>query len=351
MIKKYHIFLSSTLDDLKPERQELEGIIWTLGHIPVTMGGIDIKDKTGLRLIKKNIEECDYFLALVACKYGAEKRPSRPEMEFNHAVKAGIPVIALIIDEKARWKASKKEKEPSLIKVLEEFKDKLRNYPYETWASAAELRQKAQTLFVQEMNLNPRQGWIHSDQILQPVTANELARLSSENEALKGRLQLIKESGRDVLTRLKAHTRRTLRVLNLNQISLSFYYSSGNNWENTREYRYLHLFRLLVPELSLGKTTPELSHLLGNILNPDLSKTLRKDYPVPSNTVKKIMADFGLLKLVRTAENRSDAGDDEAWEITDYGKELYTAYRMHQLERAVSRHIHPQVPPDEPVLA
>jgi hypothetical protein len=337
MIKKHHIFLSSTTDDLKNERQELEGIIWNLGHIPVTMGSIDIKDKTGQRLIKKNIEECDYFLSLVAHKYGAEKRPSAPETEFNHAVKAGIPVIALIIDEKARWKASKKEKEASLIKTLENFKDKLRNYPYETWTTTAELRQKAQTILVQEINLNPRQGWVRSDQTIQPAVANELARLSRENEDLKGRFRLLKGSSRDVLTRLKAHTRRTLRVLGLNKISLSFYYNPGNNWENTREYRYLHLFRILAPELSLGKTTGELSHFLGNILNPDLNKTVRKDYPVPSNTVKKIMADFNLLKLVRTAEDRAGAGDDEAWEITEYGKDLYTAYRMHQLERAVNQ--------------
>jgi hypothetical protein len=337
MIKKYHIFLSSTPDDLKNERQEVEGIIWNLGHIPIVMGSCDMNDKTGQRLIKKNIEECDYFLALVAHKYGAEKRPSPPEAEFNHAVKAGIPVIALIIDEKARWKASKKEKEASLVKVLENFKDKLRNYPYETWATTAELRQRAQTLLIEELTLNPRQGWTRADQAIQPGVANELARLSGENGELKRQLQLQKGDSRDVLIRLKAHTRRALRVLGLNKISLSFYYTGGDNWENTREYRYLHLFRLLAPELSRGKTTAELSHFLGNILNPDLSKTLRKDYPTPSNTVKKLMADFNLLKLVKTAENLPGTGDEESWEITEYGKDLYAAYRMHQLERAVNK--------------
>ncbi|MDR2101546.1 MAG: DUF4062 domain-containing protein [Treponema sp.] len=337
MIKKYHIFLSSTVDDLKNERQELEGIIWNMGHIPIAMKNFNIKDKDEQRLVKKNIEECDYFLALTAHKYGAEKRPSPPEAEFNHAVKAGIPVIALIIDEKARWKASKKEKDASLVKALEEFKDKLRNYPYDTWSTTAELRQKAQTLLIEEFNLNSQPGWIRSNQAIQPAVANELARLSGENEDLKRQLQLKRGNSRDVLIRLKAHTRRALKILSLNKISLSFYYTSGENWENTREYRYLHLFRLLAPELSLGKTTAELSRFLGNILNPDLNKTVRKDYPAPSNTIKKIMADFSLLKLVKTAENRTDTGDDEAWEITEYGKDLYAAYRMHQLERAAKK--------------
>jgi hypothetical protein len=334
MVRKYHVFLSSTPDDLKNERQELEGMIREMGHIPVVTGNFDMKDAAGQRLIKKNIEECDYFLALTAYKYGSDKKPSPQEAEYTHAVKAGVPVIAFIIDEKARWKASKKEKEAPLIRALEDFKNKLREHTHAAWATAADLRQKAQTILIREINLNPRPGWVRSDQAIKPMVTNEIARLSYENEDMKRQLRFLKGNNREVLTRLKVHTRRTLKVLALNKIPLSFYYAAGENWENTREYRYLHLFRLLVPELSLGKTTAELSRFLGNILNPDLSKTVRKDYPVPSNTIKKIMADFYLLKLVKTAENRPDAGDDEAWEISEYGKDLYAAYRMHQLERA-----------------
>ncbi|MDR2102670.1 MAG: hypothetical protein LBP42_01055, partial [Treponema sp.] len=273
-----------------------------------------------------------------AHKYGAEGRPSPTEAEFNHAVQAGIPVSALIIDENARWKTSKKEKDATLIKALEDFKDKLRNHPYDSWSTAAELRQNAQTILIQEMNLNPRQGWIRADEAVQPAVANELARLSRENDELKRQLNLNRESGREVLTRLKAHTRRALKILSLNKILLSFYYIAGKNWENTREYRYLHLFKLLAPELSLGKNTAELSRFLGNTLNPDLDKTLRKDFPTPSNTIKKIMADFVLLKLVKNAENYPGSSEDDAWEITEYGKDLYAAYRMHQLERAVNQH-------------
>ncbi|MDR0878993.1 MAG: hypothetical protein LBN21_13175, partial [Treponema sp.] len=70
-------------------------------------------------------------------------------------------------------------------------------------------------------------------------------------------------------------------------------------------------------------------------LNPDLEKTVRKDYPTPSNTVKKIMADFTLLKLVKC--RNSGQNDNEAWEVTEYGKELYSAYRMRQLERAFAK--------------
>jgi hypothetical protein len=52
------------------------------------------------------------------------------------------------------------------------------------------------------------------------------------------------------------------------------------------------------------------------------------------------MADFFLLKLVKNpdAGGRNGAsGDDEVWEITGYGKELYAAYRLRQLERPFTK--------------
>ena len=126
-------------------------------------------------------------------------------------------------------------------------------------------------------------------------------------------------------------------MLASNRISLSFYYSNGENWENTRVFRYLRLFRLLAPELSRRKTVTELSRFWGNILNPDLKRAVRKEYPTPSNTVKKIMTDFTLLKLVKCIPSLTSngSGDDEEWEITEYGKEVFAVYRLRQMNRAV----------------
>jgi hypothetical protein len=189
-------------------------------------------------------------------------------------------------------------------------------------------------MLIQEINLNPRPGWIKSDQTVGAPVANELSRLSSENESL--RRQIKTEDG-ELVTKLREQLKHAIKVLALNKVTLSFYYATGENWENTRQFRYLRIFKLLVPELALGKTTAELSRFLGTVLNPDLDKTVRKDYPTPSNTIKKIMADFSMLKLVRCTNDEEGNTGDEIWEITEYGKELYSAYRMRQLEKAVTK--------------
>lgn len=331
MTKKYLVYISSSPEDLKTERRDLVKVVTEIGAVPVSMDAFDISDKKDQRLIRKAIEECDYFLNLTAHKCGPLLgKTFAQEWEFSWAEKCGVPVVALVIDEKARWKASKKEQSPELVKALDAFKKRLLVHSSETWTSQADLRQKAQGLLIRTMNLNPRQGWVPGAEAIDPSVANELARLMLENENLKNQIRM---EGGNLVSRVREQMKRALKMLAVNKLSLSFWYTPGENWENTTQFRYLRLFRLLTPELSLPKTTAEISRFLGNILNPDLSKTVRKDYPVPTNTIKKLMADLALLKLVKC----SGDGDDEAWEMTEYGKEAYAAYRLHHLERALSK--------------
>ena len=329
MSKKYLVYISSTQDDLKAERRELVKIVSELGAVPVSMDAFDIAREEDRKIIHKAIEDCDYFLNLTAHKRGQVLGESFTlELEYFYAVKARVPVLALIIGEKARWKESKKEKEPDAKKALEVFKKKLAAHTHDTWINLSDLRQKALGLISREMNLNPRRGWVPSTQAVDASVANELSRLIQENETLKSQ---IKMEGTDIVKKVRAQIRHALKVLAANRISLSFYYTEGENWENTRVFRYLKLFRLLAPELSTNKTASDISHFLGNILNPDLEKTVRKDYPTPSNTIKKIMTDLTLLKLVKC----NGAKNNETWEMTEYGKETYAAYRLRQMEKSM----------------
>jgi len=330
---KYHVFIGSTLDDLKGERRELPRIVMELGHIPVMADYLDDTARNAPKLLQKTIEECDFFLALAAHKYGdKEGRPSPLAAEYAIAVKSGVPVLSLIIDDKARWKPVKKEKDPALVRKLESLKARLREGPFQTWLNTPDLCQKAQNLLVQEINISAKGGWVRADRTISPNVANELSRLSSENSAL--RRQYCGEA-REIDTRLHEEQKKALKLLALNKVPLSFYYSSGQNWENTRQFRYIRILKILVPELALGKSTAEISRFLGTVLNPDLKKTVRKDYPTPSNTIKKIMADFAMLRLVRCLNGDEGKAGDEIWEITEYGKDLYSVYRMRQLEKAL----------------
>ncbi|MDR0555115.1 MAG: DUF4062 domain-containing protein [Treponema sp.] len=326
MAQKYLIFISSSTEDLKTERAALSRIIWGLGNIPVVMDGFDRKDPVDEQIVKKHIADCDYFVSLVAHKYGLlADGSSKIADEYAQALKANVPVIALIIGEKARWKESRMERDEEVIKALSAFKEKLCSHPHAFWTNAQELENNARELILHEMFLNPRQGWSPGGSSVHPQVVNELGRLIGENEKLK---RSVLSENRDP-NQWHDKIKHTLEMLAVNKESLSFYYVAGTNWENTIKCRYLRIFKLLAPELYTGKTTADLSRFLGSILNPDLSRTVRKDYPIPSNTIKKIMVDLNLLKLVRF----SGEGGGEVWELTEYGKELYGLYRLRHFER------------------
>jgi hypothetical protein len=331
VIKKYLVYISSAGDDLKNERRELVKIVTELGAVPVVMDAFAMDDAGEQTFIKKAVEECDYFLNLTAHKAGESTGKSLAlEQEFTWAEQADVPVVSLIIDDKARWKDSRKDKNPAAIKALKSLKNRLREHTFATWTNQADLCQKARSLLIREMRLNPRQGWVPAGDAVEPGLANEFARLLRENGTLKEKLKT-RDDGSGF--RIREQMKHALKVMSANKLSLSFWYIPGDNWENTRNFRYLRLFKLLSPELTLSKTTADISRFLGNILNPDLGKTVRKDYPTPTNTIKKLMADLLLLKLVRA----TGTGDDEAWEMTAFGRETYAAYRIRQLERGVDR--------------
>ena len=343
---KYHVFIGSTLDDLKSERKELPGIVMELGHTPVMADHLNGESRNASKLLQKTIEECDYFIALVAHKYhGADGAASPLLAECSMAAKKGIPILALIIDDKARWKPAKKETDEALVRKLDDFKAGLRGGPWEEWSNTPDLCNKARTLLVQELSLNARPGWVRADKIIAPTVANEISRLSGENDDLRRRI-LHEDSAS--FAKLRDEQDHALKVLALNRLTLSFYYTHGENWENTRQFRYIRVFKILVPELVLGKSTSEISRFLGTVLNPDLEMTVRKDYPTPSNSIKKIMADFSVLKLVKCTPGEEGKADGEIWEVTEYGKELYSEYRMRQLERVLVRKAESAETPEGP---
>jgi hypothetical protein len=104
MEKKYQIFVSSTFEDLKEERRTVIERILNLDHIPVGMELFQAGDESQWAYIQQRISECDYYVVVVAERYGSEGPDGRSytEMEYRFARDKGVPVAAFLLDEEAR---------------------------------------------------------------------------------------------------------------------------------------------------------------------------------------------------------------------------------------------------------
>ena len=122
MTPKYQIFISSTYKDLIPEREQVMKSILRLGHIPIGMEQFNAANETQWEMIKRRIEESDYYLVIVAHRYGSveeESGLSYTEKEYDYAVAQGVPAMAFVLDSGASWPGNLREEKPEMQTGIE----------------------------------------------------------------------------------------------------------------------------------------------------------------------------------------------------------------------------------------
>lgn len=82
MGKKYQVFVSSTYEDLIPERKQVMKALLQMDCFPVGMEYFNAADESQWEIIKKLIDECDYYVLIVAGMYGTidEKEYDYPQL-------------------------------------------------------------------------------------------------------------------------------------------------------------------------------------------------------------------------------------------------------------------------------
>ena len=157
---KYQVFISSTYDDLKSERAQVIKSILEMGHIPVGMEMFSAADDEQWKIIQRQIDESDYYVVVVAHKYGSMVGDiSYTEKEFDYAVSKGVPVLGFVIDPTVEPLAKYVEKNDDKIVLLNNFKEKVKSRPVGFWKSSDDLHGKVSIALMKAFNTNPRIGW------------------------------------------------------------------------------------------------------------------------------------------------------------------------------------------------
>lgn len=87
MKKKYQIFVSSTYRDLIEERTAVMDTLLKADCIPTGMELFPASDDTQWKVIQQVIDESDYYVVVIAGKYGSEyKGKSFTQREYEYAV-------------------------------------------------------------------------------------------------------------------------------------------------------------------------------------------------------------------------------------------------------------------------
>src|SRR5215471_10094628 len=102
--KRLQVFVSSTFEDLKQERQAAVEAILSAGHIPAGMELFAAGDQSQMDVIKQWIDESDVYLLILGGRYGSVERKtgkSYIQLEYEYALGKGKPISACVIEETA----------------------------------------------------------------------------------------------------------------------------------------------------------------------------------------------------------------------------------------------------------
>jgi hypothetical protein len=167
MEKRYQVFISSTYEDLKEERNEVVQALLELDCIPCGMEYFPASNETQWDFIKRLIDDCDYYILIVAGRYGSLDNDgfSYTQKEYNYAISKNIPVIAFLHQNPDSLTVAKTDKEQKLKKKLDEFKKEVQSRLCKYWSTPKELGGVVSRSMVQEIKRNPRVGWIKANSI------------------------------------------------------------------------------------------------------------------------------------------------------------------------------------------
>lgn len=192
MIERRHqVFVSSTYLDLVEERSEIMQALLELECMPAGMELFPAANDTQWDWIKKVIDESDYYIVIVAGRYGSISKDtglSFTEMEYRYAVERGKPIVGFLVEDPSQIPQKSSEQQPAKAKKLEAFRDLVRGRLCKFYSSPADLGAKVSRSITQLKKQHPTPGWVRADVLESLASPEEVLQLRKENEELKQRL-------------------------------------------------------------------------------------------------------------------------------------------------------------------
>ena len=340
--KKYQIFVSSTYEDLKKERDQVIKAILEIGHIPVGMEMFSAADEQQWEIIKKQIDESDYYVVIVAHRYGSmDGEVSYTEKEYDYAVLKDIPVLGFVINPEVDWPENWKENNSTISRRLEALKTKITSRMVSHWENKDDLYGKCGIALGKTFNTHPRDGWVRSSQTNAAEMVNEITRLSRENGELRRQIsdvQHAEESQRE------NRVNQIIDALRLNERIIYVWLAGQKDWGKAKEVNLLQIFEAIGPYMIDEASDHTIADSLGLRFG---EASLRSNWPVPNNFVKAYIGDMVSLDLVTTSSKRHGVKDTAAyWTLTDFGKEVFSRIRKNELLKGLA--VFEESPSDEP---
>ena len=169
--KRYQVFLSSTYEDLREERSAAILALLKMDCFPAGMELFPSSDDSVWQIIKKTIEESDYYVLIIAGRYGSISNDgvtSWTEREYDYAQEIGKPTFVFLyknIDDITKGKIDNEEK-------VRAFREKVGERFCVTCNNIDALRADITLAIAKAIREKPGIGWIRADALCRSSAAH-----------------------------------------------------------------------------------------------------------------------------------------------------------------------------------
>lgn len=164
------VFISSTFTDLVGERQAVTRALLQAKAFPAGMELFPASDSNSWGVIERAIDDSDYYLLIVAGRYGSidpERQISFTEREYDYAFDSGKPIMAFIHPDVDNLVVARTDRDSERASQLDAFKARVMGqHQVASWTSAGELAGQVVLALNELRQTHPAVGWVRGDQAM-----------------------------------------------------------------------------------------------------------------------------------------------------------------------------------------
>jgi hypothetical protein len=275
-------------------------------------------------LIKRVIDECDYYLLILGGRYGSigPQGVSYTEQEYMYAIETGKPVIAFLHKNPGTIPMGKSESNPNSLPELSRFRETVQKKTCKYWETPTELGSIVSRSLVRLIKTHPMPGWIRADQAAESIAATEVLRLKKNIEELQAKLNSARSSA-PIGAQTLAQGEEEFPI----ELKFDVVTKDGKEWVYTRLARFTwnDIFEEVGPHLMSGVTNDQFKQLLLEMVKPWVEEQTESDVDVEycrmsslelasrdEQTIKIQLRALGLIE-------RLERGTSSFWRLTAFG--------------------------------
>lgn len=334
MDKRYQVFVSSTFVDLIDERQEIMQALLELDCIPAGMELFSAADDDQWTLIKRVIDDCDYYVLVLGGRYGSigPDGLSYTQMEYEYAVAQGKPVIGFLHKDPGSIIADKTEKSPEGKEKLLAFREKVQKKLCKFWETPTELGSVVSRSLVKLIKDKPGIGWVKGDQVPDKTSTEEILALRKEIDRLKSELAAKDiEFGKDTEQFMQGDDELVINYSWKSQNPENPFNFDG--WTSEFSLTWDYIFSALSPLMIDEASELVLKQEVNKLARPFARKAMDDDKETKDRAIKDVTVDpddfntikiqLLALKLIEKSNKKKNRGvSDKAtyWTLTPHGE-------------------------------